>query len=324
MSLRLISPVAALAFVAMSLPACTRTMVLSSTSPQSDYDEVNRAFAGRDAKVRIGDGRGRDFYGGLSAIRDLNIQPDSVRFESPFDGRVAVPAETFVVAEYRDRTRGALEGALYGGIGFSIIAGAATVVAGGSRRSGNSFFGPSSSSDVGEAFLGGAIAGAITGVIVGAIRTSGMRVLRAPSGPTIGFKGIAVAPVTVGVTTDSVDVAALAVARWAIVDALRESDRYKLVASKPDMEPGVLRVECQIDDFDNGNLAARSLSLGTAGKAHLHTSCRFLDAGDDRLYAMGAFTADTGGRAFSGSSDLFEEMAREIARDIALFLASRP
>ena len=165
---------AAILFLVMSLQACTHTMVLTSTAPQQDYDRVNREFAGRSAKLRLGSG-------GVFDILNVRLAPDSVRYMSP-RGSVALPVQDLISAEYRDRTRGLWEGALLGGL----VAGVLFAFLGGASSTDSDepfhLFGcqASTSACAAGGFALGAFGGAFYGAIIGAIRQSRVKVLWQP------------------------------------------------------------------------------------------------------------------------------------------------
>ena len=164
---------AVILLLAMSLQACTHTMVLTSTAPQQDYDRVNREFAGRSATMRLGDR-------GIFDINNVSLAPDSVRYMSPL-GPVAIPAQNLVSAEYRDRARGLREGALIGGLVGGLLLAVLVGAASDSSADGHLFTCPSSTSSCAAAGLAlGAVGGAFYGLIIGAIRQSRVKVVRQP------------------------------------------------------------------------------------------------------------------------------------------------
>lgn len=177
-----ISNVAGLGFLlTISHQACTHTMVLSPTPPQREFDRVNRTFADRGARVRFGSGGGRILGPGVFSLHNLHLEPDSVRFTSPSEGRVTIPAEMFLSAEYRDRVRGTREGALIGMVigGLGLLINQALP-----SRNSSSGFGDVTKGDCNSSCTGKVIlAGALYGGIIGFIRQSRVKVVRQPSGP---------------------------------------------------------------------------------------------------------------------------------------------
>ena len=133
---------------------------------------------------------------------------------------------------------------------------------------------------------------------------------------------IEVAPVTVGITNDSLDLTAPVLVRSAIVNAIAETEQFENVAYEIAAEEGVYiyRVSCHIDEFESGSRGGRWLlgGLGT-GQAHLDATCRFYDIQRDALYAEGVFTGKVRGGFFGGGASI-EGMSDDLAAAVARFL----
>lgn len=148
----------AILLVAMSLQGCTHTVRLSATSPRSSYDKANLQLADRTAKVRLDNG-------GLFDLHDVQFGPDSVRWLSPTEGRVTLPAQALLSAEIKSASKGMLDGALIGGVvGIGL----------GYLMETDDYYDECEGSCVVQGIVGGAV----WGLIIGAIRKSTVRVVR--------------------------------------------------------------------------------------------------------------------------------------------------
>ncbi len=140
-----------------------------------------------------------------------------------------------------------------------------------------------------------------------------------PNSPPERFENIEVAPVTTGITSHSLDISAPAMLRSAVVDALAKTGRYSSVEPEIEAAPGVLRVNCEISEYETGSQAMRWLVGRFAGGAYLDATCSFEDAETNRLYAQGVFTGEVKSGWFGGSAGI-EGMADDAAAALARFL----
>jgi hypothetical protein len=140
--------------VGVLLPAlavgCSHTLHLGPQAPPERWQKAQRKLEGREATVVLRDGRRFRAYG-------VEVSPEAVvGWEAGSGTRHSVPSGDVEAICYRDRVRGALEGA-----GLGLLAGAAALAV----------VGAASGSEEGACAdfvcLGGPVAGAVFGALIG-------------------------------------------------------------------------------------------------------------------------------------------------------------
>ncbi len=134
--------------------ACTSAKVIHRPGTVTQYREINRALAGRDAELRTRTGQ-------LYSLYSLEVEADSIFGVTRYgDGSQTLPlANVLEIRTGKDRTGGAIRGAVIGGA-IGVVLGLAAY----STR--ESCFDCSR----GEFGLQMAVGGALWGIIIGAIR----------------------------------------------------------------------------------------------------------------------------------------------------------